>query len=66
MKKYYNPKRWSLGYALQVSWNLTKNIKNTKKFSDLWFYYKLRREIEHTKKHLILMDMLLEKYKKRK
>lgn len=65
MKKYYNPKRWSLKYTLSVVKNLGRNIRNSELYSKYWFYYKFKKEVEHTKKHLILMEMLLDEFKKK-
>lgn len=65
-KTFYSQKRWNLAFCFSVAKSLTGKIIGSKQFSDEWHYYKVKKEIIHIKKHLILMEMLLDKFQKSK
>jgi hypothetical protein len=62
-KKYFAPKRWTIGWAVSVAHSIKSTLTMTPKRSQKWYELQFKREIAQMKKHIMFFESLLDDFK---
>ena len=63
-KTFKNARRWTLSWTVAVAKSLLVKLYKTEIDSKDWYVLKMKKEMTHMKKHIVLMEMLIDRYDK--